>query len=82
MEVGGPGLIRNFFVGKSSQYSPKPVGLLIFWSSRPIPCVLCLYTLLKVVGYYDLSVLPMSVKSSIQVCCVCLDFLLCKAPKP
>ena len=32
---------------------------LIFWSS--IPCVFCLYTLLKVVGYYDLSVLSMSV---------------------
>ena len=33
--------------------------VLIFWSS--IPCVFCLYTLLKVVGYYDLSVLSMSV---------------------
>ena len=42
-----------FVAGKSSQNSPKPV--LIFWSS--IPCVFCLYTLLKVVGYYDLSVL-------------------------
>ena len=40
MEVG---------VGKSSQNSLKPV--LIFWSS--IPCVFCLNTLLKVVGYYD-----------------------------
>ena len=36
---------------------PKPV--LIFWSS--IPCVFCMYTLLKVVGYYDLSALSMSV---------------------
>ena len=44
-------------VGKSSQNSPKQV--LIFWSN--IPCVFCLYTLLKVVGYYDLSVLSMSV---------------------
>ena len=35
-------------------YSVKPV--LIFWSS-----VLSVYTLLKVVGYYDLSVLSMSV---------------------
>ena len=34
--------------------------MIIFWSS--IPCVLCLYALLKVVGYYDLSVLSMSVK--------------------
>ena len=59
--VVGPGLTRIFFVfGKSSQNSSKPV--LIFWSS--IPCVLCLYiqcTLLKVVSYYDLSVLSMSV---------------------
>ena len=45
----GPGPARNFFGGKSSQNSPKPV--LIF-----------IYTLLKVVGYYDLSVLSMSVK--------------------
>ena len=44
--------------GKSSQNNPKPV--LIFWSS--IPCVFCLYIiLLNVVGYYDLSVLSMSV---------------------
>ena len=57
----GPGLTRNFFLlGKSAQNSPKPV--LIFWSS--IPCVFCLYTLLKVVGYYDLSVLSMSVMVS------------------
>ena len=51
----GPGLTR-IFLGKSSQNSPKPV--LIFWSS--IPC-LSVYTLLKVVGYYDLSVLSMLV---------------------
>ena len=47
----------GFFLGKSSQNSPKPV--LIFWSS--IPCVFYLYvqcTLLKVVGYSDLSVCP------------------------
>ena len=43
---------------KSAQNSPKPV--VIFWSS--IPSVFCLlYTLLKVVGYYDLSVLSMAV---------------------
>ena len=49
MEVGGwVGL------GKSSQNSPKPV--LIFRSS-----VFCLYTLLKAVGFYDLSGLSMSV---------------------
>ena len=44
-------------MGKSSQNSSKPV--LIFWSS--IQSVFCLYTLLKVVNYYDLSVLSMSV---------------------
>ena len=63
MEVSGwvgPGPTRIFFVGKSSQNSPKPV--LIFWSS--IPCVFCLYTLLKIVCYYDLSVLSMSVMVS------------------
>ena len=59
MEVGGcvgPTCLTRIFWGKSS--------VLIFWSS--IPCVFCLYniigpTLLKVVSYYDISVLPMSV---------------------
>ena len=37
--VGGSRSHSEFFSGKSSQNSPKPV--LIFWSS--IPCVLCLY---------------------------------------
>ena len=61
MEVGGWvqfSLEILFLCGKSSQNSPKPV--LIFWNS--IPCVFCLYiprTLLKVVSYYDLSVLSM-----------------------
>ena len=54
MEVGEwartPGLTR-IFVFKSSQNSPKPV--LIFWSSIPL-CILSVYALLKVVGYYDL----------------------------
>ena len=54
----GQGLTRIFLVfGKSSQNSHKPV--LIFWSS--IPRVFCLYALHKFVGYYDLSVLSMSV---------------------
>ena len=58
--MGGPCLTRNFFLfGKSSQNSPKP-GL-IFWSSIPCVNILSVYTLLKVVGYYDLSVLSMSV---------------------
>ena len=52
----GPGLTWIFFGGKLSQHSPKPV--LIFWSSM---CILSVHTLLKVVGYYDLNVLFMSV---------------------
>ena len=48
----------GFFLGKSSQNNSKPVGLLIFTT-----CILFVYrpTLLKVVRYYDLSVLSMSV---------------------
>ena len=54
MEVGGwvKVSIGIFFFFKSPQ-------ILIFWSS--IPCILSLYTLIKVVSYYDLSVLSMSV---------------------
>ena len=44
--------------GKSSQNRSKQE--LIFWSS--IQCIFCLYTLLKVVSYYDLSVLSMLVR--------------------
>ena len=56
--MGGSRSHSDFFGGKSTQNSNKPV--LIFWSS--ITCVFCLYyTLIKVVGYYDLSVLSMSV---------------------
>ena len=56
MEVGGwvQVSLRIFFLGKSSQNSPKP--LLIFSSSIPLYSV-CTCTLLKVVGYNDLSVL-------------------------
>ena len=55
--VGGSRSPGIFFF-KSSQNSPKPVP--ICWSS--IPRVFCLYyTLLKVVGYYYLSVLSVSV---------------------
>ena len=53
--VGGSRSQSDIF--QSSQNSPKQV--LIFLSC--IPCAFCLYTLLKVVGYYDLSVLSMSV---------------------
>ena len=59
--VGGSRSHSDFFLrfGKSSQNCSKPV--LIFWSS--IQCAFCLYiyALLKVVNYYDLSVLSMSV---------------------
>ena len=55
--MGGSRSHSEFFFGKSSQNSSKPV--LIFWSS--IPYVFCLYILLKVVSHYDLSVLSMSV---------------------
>ena len=48
----------GFFCGKSSQNSYIPV--LIFWSSIPL-CILSVYTLIKVVSYYDLCVLFMSV---------------------
>ena len=62
--VGGSRSHSEFLCGKSSQNSSKPV--LIFWSS--IPCVFCLYTLLKVAGYYDLSVLSMSVMGFHKKC--------------
>ena len=52
----GPGLNLIFF-GISSQNNPK--SILIFWSN--IPCVFCLYILLKTIGYYDFSVLSVSV---------------------
>ena len=52
-KVGGSRPHSEIFCGKSSQNSPKPV--VICWSS--IPCVMYNYALLKVVGYYDLSVM-------------------------
>ena len=62
MEVGGSRSHSDFFL-KSSQNIPNPV--LVFWSStipidynRPTMCILAAYPLLKVVGYYDLSVCP------------------------
>ena len=55
--MGGSRSHSDLLLLKLSQNSPKPV--LVFWSS--IACVFCLYTFLKVVGYYDLSVLSMSV---------------------
>ena len=61
MEVGGWVQVSlGIFFGKSSKNSPKPV--LVFWSSTPATmCILSVYTLLKVVVYYDLSVRPMLV---------------------
>ena len=49
----------GIFFWKSSQNSSKQV--LILWSSIPCICILSVYTLLKVVSYYDWSVLSMSV---------------------
>ena len=52
----GPGLTRDFF-GEN-----RPKIVLIFWSSRSYTmCILSVHTLLKVVGYYDLGVLSVSV---------------------
>ena len=52
MEVGGQVQVSlGIFFFKSSQNSHTPA--LIFWTS--IPCVFCLYTLLKVVGYFECS---------------------------
>ena len=62
MEVGGwvQVSLGIFFLGKSSQNSSKPVQT--FWSSiEGLPlCIMYVYTLLKVVSYYELSVLFMS----------------------
>ena len=55
----GPGFNYNFVYGKSSRNIPKPV--VIFWSSIPCVLILSVYALLKVVGYYDLRVMSMSV---------------------
>ncbi len=60
-----PGLTRNFF-GISSQNSSEPV--LIFRSCIVWVYIMVVYTLLKFVGYYDLSVwLGVGGVSSIQV---------------
>ena len=58
--MGGSRSHSEFFFGKSSQNSPKP--LLIFWSTAVVYHVysVCTY-IAKVVGYYNLSVLSMSV---------------------
>ena len=55
--VGGEASLGIFFCGKSSQNISEPVQ--IFW--RSIPLCMSVYTLLKVVSYYYLSVLSMSV---------------------
>ena len=52
MEVG----VSDFLGGKLSQNSPKPVEILWKYYVYSV-CI----ALLKVVGYYDLSVLSMSV---------------------
>ena len=54
----GPCLTLNFFL----ENRPK-IALYQYWYFGVLytMCILSVYTLLKVVGYYDLSVLPMSV---------------------
>ena len=53
MEVGGWVQISlGIFFFENKPKTSRP--LLIYWSS--VQCVFCLYTLLKVVNYYDLSV--------------------------
>ena len=63
--MGGSRSHSDFFLENRpktalNQYS---VGLLIFWSSIALVPTMCIlsYALLKVVAYYDLSVLSMSV---------------------
>ena len=56
--MGGSRFHSEFFWGKTSQNSPKPV-LIFGVAYHRHTCVFCMYTLLKVVGY-DLSVLSMS----------------------
>ena len=52
----GPGLTRIFFLENRPEIA---LPVLLFWSS--IPCVFRVSTWLNVVGYYDLSVVSMSV---------------------
>ena len=63
MEVGGwvQVSLGIFVCGKSSQNSPKPVLVCTDILEQYTMCILFVYTLLKVVSYFDLSVLSMSV---------------------
>ena len=58
MEVGGwvQVSLRIFFLGKSSQNSPKPAQIFCSIYTMCILSDICI--LLKVDSYYDLSVLP------------------------
>ena len=59
--VPSPSPIHSRNIAIEAAATNAEFTVLIFWSS--IPCVFCLhvYTLVKVVGYYDLSGLSMSV---------------------
>ena len=65
--MGGSRSHSDFFFGKSSRNTSKPVQ--IFWSIKPY--LFCLYTLLTVVGYEtdddlgDLSMLVMGLQKKI-----------------
>ena len=57
----GPGLTRNFFW----ENHPKiALNKYIYFGVVYTICIMSVYTLLKVVSYYDLSVLSMSVMVS------------------
>ena len=57
----GPGITQNFLEN-------SPVAVLIFWGI--IPCVFCVYMLLKFGSHYDLSVLSMSVAGFQKKVCI------------
>ena len=62
MEVGGWVQVSlGIFFGKASQSSSKPDYSADILEYSSIQCVFCLYALLNLVSYYDLSVLSMSV---------------------
>ena len=58
----GPRLSRNFFLNKYSSLNRPTMALIFRGTSRLYTlCILFVYSLLKVVRHYDLSVLSMNV---------------------
>ena len=56
-------MLRQIIIISSLQRKTNSKNPRLLWKRSSIPCVFCLYTLLKVVCYYDLNVLSMSVMS-------------------